>query len=205
MSFKIPLNLYYILGVLLGAKVVAPASPASLSTLRLPSAAMDAALAEARNALDRGEVPVGCALFSSAGQLLATGSNRTNERGNATAHAELVALEALAEKQSDMPCALSNLTLYVTCEPCIMCAAALVQTGVIGRIEFGCANPRFGGCGSVRDLAMNAASRGGEERKMPQVRGGIRAEECVKLLGEFYSKTNPNAPRPKKRKSTKYA
>lgn len=163
---------------------------------------MDVALSEARKALDRGEVPVGCALFSSSGVLLATGSNRTNERGNATAHAEMIALESLS---NNVPNAVEfkDLTLYVTCEPCIMCAAALVQCGIISRIEFGCANPRFGGCGSVRSIDINAGGGSVRDRQIPSIKGGVFAEECVRLLAEFYSKSNPNAPNPKKRRAEK--
>lgn len=166
---------------------------------------MDRALEEARDALNRGEVPVGCAVYSASGALLATGSNRTNERGNATAHAEMIAFEKLG----DLSETLSNLTLYVTCEPCIMCASALVQCGAFARIEFGCANPRFGGCGSVRPLAVNVEKTGDGDRRnvslnsnarLPTVVEGTCAAECIQLLAEFYTRSNPNAPRPKKRR-----
>lgn len=116
---------------------------------------MDVALEEARGALQRGEVPIGCAIYSHDGTLLATGSNRTNERGNATAHAELVALEQLAQRtQRDFQTGLSHkrLRLYVTCEPCVMCAAAILHCGVFARVEYGCANARFGGCGTVKHI-----------------------------------------------------
>lgn len=162
---------------------------------------METALTEARKALDRGEVPVGCALYTSTGLLLATGSNCTNERGDATAHAELIAMEELAEKfKSSDSTQTNNLTLYVTCEPCVMCAAALVQSRLFSRIEFGCANPRFGGCGSVRPIDINVAGGKGELTHLPVVVGGVRSAECLRLLGEFYTTSNPNAPRPKKRR-----
>lgn len=172
---------------------------ASLRSSITPDVKMDTALDEARKALRRGEVPVGCALYTSSGELVATGSNRTNERGNATAHAEFIALEQLSRPECPHlhPTA-KDLTLYVTCEPCIMCAAALVQSGVIARIEFGCANPRFGGCGSVRSIDINGSDDG---VRLPTVVGGIRATECVQLLSEFYTTTNPNAPKPKKRRA----
>lgn len=116
---------------------------------------MDVALEEAWGALQRGEVPIGCAIYSQDGTLLATGSNRTNERGNATAHAELVALEQLAQRtQRDLQTGLRHkrLRLYVTCEPCVMCAAAILHCGVFARVEYGCANARFGGCGTVKHI-----------------------------------------------------
>lgn len=158
---------------------------------------MEIALKEAHLALDRGEVPVGCVLLSPSGAVLATGSNRTNERGNATAHAELVAFEALSAADIPRP-ERGSLSLYVTCEPCIMCASAIVQMGVVGHIVFGCANPRFGGCGSVRGLDIY---RGKEGRGfVPSVESGVSAKECMELLGKFYTRSNPNAPRPKKRR-----
>lgn len=122
---------------------------------------MDVALDEARGALQRGEVPIGCAVYSQDGTLLATGSNRTNERGNATAHAELVALEQLAQRtQRDSRTGLrhKHLRLYVTCEPCVMCAAAILHCGAFARVEYGCANARFGGCGTVKHILSGSTT-----------------------------------------------
>lgn len=169
---------------------------------------MEKAIEEAKDALERGEVPVGCAVYGESGELLATGSNLTNDRGNATSHAEMIALEKLG-RLSERP---SNLTLYVTCEPCIMCASALVQCRAFKHIEYGCANPRFGGCGSVRSMDVNTfeASDSSNDKKkcawlspshIPTLVGGTRAAECVALLAEFYTRTNPNAPHPKKRRA----
>lgn len=152
---------------------------------------MEQALEEAGRALDRGEVPVGCVLQTPSGETVAVGSNRTNELRNATSHAEMVAFESLS-RGGHRPAA-GSLTLYVTCEPCIMCASAIVQIGIVGRVVFGCHNPRFGGCGSVRGLAMYGEG-------VPVVVGGVRKEESVRLLGMFYERTNPNAPRPKKKR-----
>lgn len=153
---------------------------------------MDIALEEACKALSRGEVPVGCALIDSQSIVVAVGSNRTNEFGDATRHAELVAFEALGVQQY----APRSLTLYVTCEPCIMCAAAIVQMGVVKRVVYGCANPRFGGCGSVRGLEMYG-------KEAPEVEGEVGAEAAVELLGKFYMRSNPNAPKPKKKRIKK--
>lgn len=140
----------------------------------------------------RGEVPVGCALLDAYSTVVAVGSNRTNELGDATRHAELVAFEALGTQRH----APRSLTLYVTCEPCIMCAAAIVQMGVVKRVVYGCANPRFGGCGSVRGLDMYG-------ERAPEVEGGVDADAAVELLGRFYMRSNPNAPKPKKRRIEK--
>lgn len=156
---------------------------------------MNFAIQEAREALERGEVPVGCVLQNSEGCTVATGSNRTNERGNATSHAEMIAFEKLSEGARTYE--KGELTLYVTCEPCIMCAAAIVQMEVVGRVVFGCSNPRFGGCGSVRSLDMYFGRMRGF---VPVVERGVEAGTAVELLKEFYNRTNPNAPKPKRRR-----
>ena len=122
---------------------------------------------EAEAALRMGEVPVGC-VFVCDGRVVARGHNLTNTELDATRHAEMVAVDALAEEAAaraapsldgrKKPCAhggqneknriLEGCTLYVTCEPCIMCAGALAQLG-LQRAVFGCANDKFGGNGSV--------------------------------------------------------
>lgn len=150
---------------------------------------MDIALKEARGALARGEVPVGCVLKDENGTVVAIGSNRTNELSDATQHAEIVAFESLGKRKI----APRSLTLYVTCEPCIMCAAAIVQVGLVKKIVFGCENPRFGGCGSVRGMELYDA-------KWMEVEKGVEGEQAVDLLSRFYMTTNPKAPRPKKKR-----
>lgn len=155
------------------------------------------ALEEAREALNRGEVPVGCILLDdNTKEIIARGSNRVNELSDATAHAEMVAFRQLGKKQ--LLC--HSLTLYVTCEPCIMCAAGIVQTNLFRRIVFGCSNPRFGGCGSVKSLQLY---NNGKYDPIPTVTKGVKATEAVQLLAEFYTRTNPNAPRPKKKRKGK--
>ncbi|PXF49056.1 tRNA-specific adenosine deaminase 2 [Gracilariopsis chorda] len=168
---------------------------ASHSQIRLNARAMEVALYEARKALERGEVPVGCVLVTEDGETVATGSNRTNERGNATSHAELVAFEELSNVKKMFK--KGELTLYVTCEPCIMCTAAIVQMEVVGHIVYGCSNPRFGGCGSVRSLDLY---RGRPDGHVPTIQSGVEAATAIHLLGEFYNRTNPHAPKPKKRR-----
>jgi len=111
---------------------------------------------QAEEALAAGEVPVGC-VFVRDGAVVAKARNRTNELRNATRHAELEAIDtilsdrALTPQMSEYP--LSETTLYVTVEPCIMCASALRQMG-IKYVFYGCGNERFGGCGSV--LGVNS-------------------------------------------------
>lgn len=111
---------------------------------------MELALQEARKALEDNEVPVGC-VFVRNGKVLCSGYNATNKTGNATKHSEVVALEKLAEESGCGALDLSDSELYVTCEPCVMCAAALSLVK-IGKVFYGCRNERFGGCGSIYDI-----------------------------------------------------
>ncbi|KAI4342706.1 hypothetical protein MLD38_027298 [Melastoma candidum] len=118
---------------------------------------MQLALAQAKLALDNLEVPVGCVIVEE-GKVIANGRNRTNETRNATRHAEMEAIDTLLEQwqlhgSSDAEVAEKFLkcSLFVTCEPCIMCASALSIIG-IKEVYFGCANDKFGGCGSILSL-----------------------------------------------------
>ena len=131
-------------------------------------------------AVRQGEVPVG-AVFVVDGVEVARGANATNAAMDATRHAELVAVDAaLADRRAvDW----RNATLYVTCEPCIMCAAALAQLG-LRRCFFGCSNEKFGGCGSILSL---------HDRAFPCV-GGLRKAEAVDLFRRFYDRDNTKVP-----------
>lgn len=160
---------------------------------------MEEALSEARLALLGGEVPVGCVMVSADGAVVARGRNATHRSGDATAHAEIVALRAMqksftSDKQHDSSRAL---TLYVTCEPCVMCAAAIVQSGLFTAVVFGCENFRFGGCGSVRSLELHSPRTGSA---LPDVKSGVRADEALELLVRFYQSQNPYAPKPNPRR-----
>ncbi|EEH59093.1 uncharacterized protein MICPUCDRAFT_15135 [Micromonas pusilla CCMP1545] len=159
---------------------------------------MRAALAEATAALDRWEVPVGCVLVLD-NEIVARGSNRTNERRNGTRHAEFEAIDALlAAHANDANAArFEDCVLYVTCEPCIMCAGALSLLGCRA-VVYGCGNDKFGGNGSIlSDGGDAAASNGarGARRTYPSV-GGLFAEDAVELLRRFYVRGNPKAPKP---------
>eukprot|EP00759_Apiculatamorpha_spiralis_P026928 PhF_6_TR29823/c0_g1_i1/m.43795/K15441/TAD2, ADAT2; tRNA-specific adenosine deaminase 2 len=141
---------------------------------------MNEAFVEARKALECGEVAVGCVLVHRReGTIIARGHNLTNTGRDATLHAELVAAQSIVPP----PCDLSEYALYVTVEPCIMCAAALGLMN-IGVVYYGCRNDRFGGNGSVLSL---------HEGKYLS-HGGYRAEESVSLLKHFYSGENTYAP-----------
>ncbi|KAK0209276.1 cytidine deaminase-like protein [Desarmillaria ectypa] len=147
---------------------------------------------QAQEAFDSSEVPVGC-VFVRDGVIIAKARNRTNELRNATRHAELEAIDQiLAETPKLSQHALSNTTLYVTVEPCIMCGSALRQLG-IKEVFYGCANDRFGGCGSV--LGTNETYH--PVHPVYKAIGGYLREEAIMILRRFYITENTNAPVPK--------
>uniref|UniRef100_A0A096LXR6 Adenosine deaminase tRNA specific 2 n=1 Tax=Poecilia formosa TaxID=48698 RepID=A0A096LXR6_POEFO len=110
---------------------------------------------QAREALQSGEVPVGCLLVHGQ-EVVGKGRNEVNETKNATRHAEMVALDQLLDwcrrGNLDVRGVCERTVLYVTVEPCVMCAAALRLMNV-PLVVYGCSNERFGGCGSVLDLS----------------------------------------------------
>jgi len=118
-------------------------------------------------------------------------------------HAEMVAVDSLLEScssQQDQRDAFKGCVLYVTCEPCIMCAAALSLLS-IERVVYGCGNDRFGGNGSILDIHKTGCGTcSGESTSVHgsayESLGGLCAEEAVGLLKEFYAIGNPNAPVP---------
>ncbi|XP_060044663.1 tRNA-specific adenosine deaminase 2 isoform X6 [Erinaceus europaeus] len=148
--------------------------------------------------------PWGCAALVSLPEhrsALAVGGAGTRpwEVLSATRHAELVAIDqALAwcrRNGRDSSEVFERAVLYVTVEPCIMCAAALRL--VIPLVVYGCQNERFGGCGSVLDIASaDLPNTGRPFQCLP----GYRAEEAVEMLKDFYKQENPNAPKSKVRK-----
>nr|GMD24194.1 tRNA-specific adenosine deaminase 2 [Ipomoea batatas] len=159
---------------------------------------MKLALEQAKLALDSLEVPVGCVMVED-GEVIASGRNRTTETRNATRHAEMEAIDILLEQwkksglsPSEVSERFSKCVLYVTCEPCIMCAAALSFLG-IKEAYYGCGNDKFGGCGSILSLHTCA---GVAQKKSFKCVGGIMASEAVALLRSFYDQGNPNAPKP---------
>ncbi|BFG14462.1 hypothetical protein CerSpe_007360 [Prunus speciosa] len=163
------------------------------------------AIEQAKVAMDCLEVPVGCVIVED-GKVIASGRNRTTETRNATRHAEMEAIDTLLEQwrekrlsQSEVAKTFSKCKLYVTCEPCIMCAAALSFIG-IKEVFYGCANDKFGGCGSILSLHSSSSEpliRGGAPRGEGfKCNGGIMASEAVSLFRSFYEQGNPNAPKP---------
>ncbi|XP_077990117.1 tRNA-specific adenosine deaminase 2-like [Glandiceps talaboti] len=157
---------------------------------------MQKSLDMGKEALSQGEVPVGCLMVYN-NEIIGMGRNAVNETKNATRHAEMIAIDEVLEwcdqNQVDQKEVFSHLVLYVTVEPCIMCTGALKLLN-IPLVVYGCANERFGGCGSVLNVHQDQRSSQGKPFKCIS---GIFAEEAINLLKEFYRGQNPNAPNPK--------
>uniref|UniRef100_A0A3P9HMA9 tRNA-specific adenosine deaminase 2 n=1 Tax=Oryzias latipes TaxID=8090 RepID=A0A3P9HMA9_ORYLA len=152
---------------------------------------MSRAFEMAREALQSGEVAVGC-LMVYKDQAIGKGRNEVNKTKNATRHAELVALDELLDwcrnSNLDLRSVCEHTVLYVTVEPCIMCAAAL-RLSDMAVVVFGCWNERFGGCGSVLDISSADLLQTGTTFKCIS---GHRADEAVEILKAFYKQQNPN-------------
>uniref|UniRef100_A0A3B4EUM7 tRNA-specific adenosine deaminase 2 n=1 Tax=Pundamilia nyererei TaxID=303518 RepID=A0A3B4EUM7_9CICH len=148
-------------------------------------------LLQAKEALENGEVPVGC-LMVYKDEVVGKGRNEVNETKNATRHAEMVALDQVLDwcwqSSLDVKSVCKRIALYVTVEPCIMCAAALRLLN-IPVVVYGCRNERFGGCGSVLDVSSADLPHTGTQFKCIS---GHRAEEAVDMLKTFYKQQNPN-------------
>ena len=154
---------------------------------------MGLALAEADAALREFEVPVGCVFVHETDGVLGRGHNNTVASCNPTRHAELEAIDAILAS-GRTAADIAACTLYVTVEPCIMCASALRQLGVRS-VVFGCVNDKFGGCGGVLNVHADSPP---SLRPLP-ARGGVREEEAIAMLRLFYSQENQGAPAPQKR------
>ena len=139
---------------------------------------MRIALDQAQNARLVGEVPVG-AVIMRAGQVIATGYNRPITEHDPTAHAEIVALRHAAQLLANYR--LPECELYVTLEPCAMCAMALLHAR-FKRVVFGASDPKTGAAGSVVDLFANA-----QLNHHTELAGGVLADECGAVLREFFT------------------
>jgi tRNA(adenine34) deaminase len=142
------------------------------------SAAMRLALDEAKAALDHGDVPVG-AVVVVGDEVVAARHNERESTNDPTAHAELLALRDAATKLGRWR--LDDVTVAVTLEPCPMCAGAMVNARIAGLV-FGAADPKWGACGSLYNLA--ADPRLNHEFV---VEGGVRADESTRLLQQFFA------------------
>jgi tRNA(adenine34) deaminase len=138
--------------------------------------AMAAALVEAGRATAHGDVPVGAVVVVD-GRVVASRHNDRERTGDPLGHAEILAIR---DAVAAVPDGLAGATLYVTLEPCVMCAGAIREAG-IGGVVFGAADLRAGGCGSRYDVLGDARDAPG-----PHVRSGVRAEEAAELLGAFF-------------------
>ncbi|NVK45349.1 MAG: nucleoside deaminase [Rhodobacteraceae bacterium] len=140
---------------------------------------MDEALKEARQAEARGEVPVGAVVVSPEGEIVARGGNRTREDNDPTAHAEIVALRTAcaALGQERLP----GFDLYVTLEPCPMCAAA-ISTARIRRLYYGASDPKSGGVAHGAKIYAHAQCH-----HAPEIYDGIAGGEAEALLKAFFA------------------
>jgi len=140
---------------------------------------MRLALDQASEAAARGEVPVG-AIVVAHGRIIARAYNQVEMLKDATAHAEMIALTQAAAGLGDWR--LNEAVLYVTKEPCAMCAGAMVNTR-LGRLVYGCADPRCGAAGS----ALSVTDFPGMLHRV-EVSAGILADECLEQLQAFFQK-----------------
>lgn len=153
------------------------------------------ALQNGRAANAQNEVPVGC-VFVYRDKIIAYGANLVNKTKNATRHAEFICIDQVLDycKQHNLQYTdvFREISVIVTVEPCIMCAAALNQLQV-KEIIFGCVNDRFGGTTVLNVFQLLNSSI--------KLHGDICADEAMELLKDFYKGENPSAPISKKRKS----
>ena len=140
---------------------------------------MEQALQQARQAADRGEVPVGAVIVSPDGNMVAAAGNRTRELNDPTAHAEILALRAAckAARSERLP----GHDLYVTLEPCAMCAAALARAR-IRRIYYGASDPKSGGVAHGSCVFSHP-----QAHHAPDIYDGIGADEAERLLKDFFA------------------
>jgi tRNA(adenine34) deaminase len=139
---------------------------------------MRLALAQAQEARAAGEVPVGAVVVKD-GEVIATGFNQPISRHDPTHHAEIAALRAAATAVGNYR--LPGCTLYVTLEPCVMCAGAMMHAR-IARVVFGARDPKTGACGSVLDLFANT-----QLNHHAEVVGGVLADDCGTMLSDFFA------------------
>lgn len=145
---------------------------------------MRLAMHEARKAQERGEVPVGAVLVDADGTVLASAGNRSIVDRDPSGHAEIVALRAAGKRLGNYR--LLDTTLYVTIEPCVMCAGAILHAR-IGRLVFGALDPKAGAVVSRYQIG-----RDGKLNHQPEIKSGLLAGECAEILSEFFKKKRGN-------------
>lgn len=137
------------------------------------------ALSLATEAAENGEVPVGCVIVDGSGKIIGRGRNRREETGKATAHAEIEAIEMACDVKKDWR--LDDCSLYVTLEPCPMCAGAIINAR-IGKLYYGAKEPKSGSCGSIINLFMENYGYS------PEIYGGLLGKECAGVMRDFFEK-----------------
>ncbi|QEE36245.1 nucleoside deaminase [Octadecabacter sp. SW4] len=140
---------------------------------------MDSALSEARAAAARGEVPVGAVIVDAGGRVLAAAGNRTRELNDPTAHAEMLAIRAACAALDQER--LTGCDLYVTLEPCPMCAAA-ISNARIARLYYGASDPKSGGVAHGARVFTHPQCH-----HVPEVYDGISAQAAGALLSDFFA------------------
>ncbi|XP_033748228.1 tRNA-specific adenosine deaminase 2-like [Pecten maximus] len=155
---------------------------------------MEKSFEYAADALNSQEVPVGCILVYKGEEVIGVGRNEVNETKNAARHAEIVAIDQVlswcVHRQIKPKEVFGQTVLYVTVEPCVMCAGALREVGV-PLVVYGCANDRFGGCGSVLSVNKDELPTLGTSF---QCISGVMGDKAVTMLKDFYRMENINAP-----------
>ncbi len=145
--------------------------------MNTPEDYMAIALDAAREAERRGDIPVGCVIVHE-GRVIATSHNRRELDQDPLAHAEVLALRAAAEALGSWR--LEDAALYVTLEPCPMCAGAIILSRV-AEVYYGASDPKGGCCGSLMNLLTDTRFN-----HQPSLHGGILADECGALLSNFF-------------------
>lgn len=138
---------------------------------------MDAALKEAEKAFEKNEVPVGCVIVKD-NKIIARAHNQRHSKNSVLGHAELIAIEKANKKLKTW--ILEGCTIYVTLEPCPMCAGAILQSRM-DKVIFGAYEPKFGACGSIVNLLA-------EEKfnHTVEIEGGVMEDQCKTLLKNFF-------------------
>ena len=140
---------------------------------------MRIALGLANEAQTEGEAPVGCVIVDAGGSVIGCGRNRRESTKSAVAHAEIEAIESACKALGDWR--LAGCSLYVTLEPCPMCAGAVIMSRM-DKLYYGAKDELTGSCGSVINLFMESYGQS------TQVTGGILADECSEMLSGFFKK-----------------
>lgn len=142
---------------------------------------MDLAIAEAKKAETRREVPIGCVIVdNTTGEVIGRGSNEREETQNAIKHAEIIAIEEACAKVGSWR--LEHTSLFVTLEPCPMCAGAIINSR-IEEVIFGASDPKAGSVGSINNLLAET-----RYNHQPEVLANVKADETAALLQNFFRK-----------------